>query len=121
MTSDYETPPLPFAGDPDRTCPYCGHEEPNDFLLTINHAPDSDLAAPAGICIAMELTRFHVMRDVQRVLDGRAEAPTAVLLGLTTETADRGLKQADAALKRSITRARECGSTPPGCQKSSRS
>lgn len=28
-----ETPPLPFAGAPDRTCPHCGIEEPTEEQL----------------------------------------------------------------------------------------
>ena len=107
MTRDYETPPLPFTGDPDRTCPYCGFEEPNEHLLGNNHAPGSALAQSQGICSAMDLTRNHVFYDVQRVLDARAEAATMRLQGRSTQAAERSQHQAQTALTRSVARARE--------------
>ena len=112
MTSDYETPPLPFAGDPDRTCPYCGLEEPNDFLLRNNHAHDSAFATREGICVAMDLTRNHVLHDVQRVLDSRVEVATAQLHGKSTKVANRHLSQAEGILKRSVARARDAWPDP---------
>lgn len=112
LTSDYETPPLPFAGDPDRTCPYCGYEEPYEFLLKNNHAHDSAFADRAGICIAMDLTRNHVVYDVQKVLDGRVEVATTRLQARPTKAADRNLSQAEATLKRSVARARDVWPDP---------
>ena len=112
MTRDYETPPLPFAGDPDRTCPYCGYEEPNDLLLRNNHGHDSALTASQGICIAMDLTRNHVLHDLQQVLDARAVVATARLQGRSTKPADRSLQQAQGALNRSIARVRDVWPDP---------
>lgn len=112
MTSDYETPPLPFAGHPDRTCPYCGFEEPNELLLRTNHAHESALAQRKGVCIAMDLTRNHVLHDIQQLLDARAQVATAQLQGRSTNTADRRLQQAQAALSRSVARARDVWTDP---------
>ena len=112
MTRDYETPPLPFAGDPDRTCPYCGFEEPNDFLLRNNHAHDSAFATREGICVAMDLTRNHVFYDVQQVLNARTAVAAAELQGQPTKAADRHLRQAEARLTGTVARVREVWPDP---------
>ncbi len=107
MTNDFETPPLPWAGDPGRTCRHCGLEEPNEYLLQINHGNDSATAERDGICIAMGLTRTHVLNDIQRVLDSRSKIATLRLRGQPTKAADGGLNRAQTALKLSIARARD--------------
>lgn len=112
MTKYYETPPLPFAGAPNRTCPYCGFEEPNELLLTQNHAHDSELARREGICIAMDLTRNHVYYYVQRVLDARHEVATARLQGKPTKGADRKLKGDEDNLRRCVRRVHEVWPNP---------
>lgn len=112
MTQDYETPPLPFAGDPDRTCPYCGQEEPTTWLLENNHRPDSARAQPEGLCVAMELTRSHVHHHVQAVLDARANVATAQLHDQPAKRAQQQLAQTEKALSRSVARAREVWPDP---------
>ena len=41
-------------------CRWCGHEEPNQFLLSTNHAPDCFRARRDHACTSMDLTRAHV-------------------------------------------------------------
>lgn len=106
MTADYETPPLPFTGDPARTCCWCGHEEPNEFLLANNHGPDSGRAVAIQACTAMDLTQSHVQHDVQAVLDARVDVESRRLHGQPTTGADRHLQDAQSALSRSVARAR---------------
>lgn len=112
MTADYETPPLPFAGEPDRTCPWCGKEEPNELLLANNHGPDLGRALAEQECTAMDLTRRHVDHDVQAVLDARADVATHRLHGQPTQRAENQLQHAQARLNRSVARAREVWPDP---------
>lgn len=109
--TDPAVPMLPFTGPSDRTCPYCGAEEASDWLLSNNHGVPSDFATERGICVAMDLTRNHVVYDVRRLSEARAEAAQD-LQGRARRVANRELEEASAALRRSITRAREVWCDP---------
>ena len=114
MVKDYETPPLPWAGDPARTCPFCGLEEATGQLLETNHAHKSVIAERMGVCLAMDRTRVQVLRDAQCVLDARVALATARLIGGSAELAiaDRDLKETEAALQRGVGRVREVWPDP---------
>lgn len=97
---------LPFTGPAERTCPYCGAEEANAWLLSNNHWVPSQFVAERGICVAMDLTRNHVVHDVRRLAEARVEAAQQIQ-GRARKVAVRELEQATAALNRSVIRARE--------------
>ena len=82
---------LPFTGDPERTCPYCGSEEPNAWLLRNNHWVPSPFVECFGICIAMDLTRNHVRHDARQL----------------AEAQEKDLDRCRISLARSVARARE--------------
>lgn len=89
---------LPFTGPAERTCPYCGEEEANAWLLSNNHWVPSQFVAERGICVAMDLTRNHVVHDVRRLAEARVEAAQQIQ-GRARKVAVRELEQATAALK----------------------
>ncbi len=99
-----ETPPLPFFGDPERTCPYCGREEPNEFLLANNHAHESTRAKRSGSCVAMDLTRNHLLHDLQQLRGARARLADTKGDEKAGEAANR-VFAAEAALRRSVAHA----------------
>lgn len=112
MTDHLGTPPLPWAGDPDRTCPHCGEEAPNELLLRTNHAQDGGLTGREGICLAMDLTRGHVLDAIQQVLDARAEVASRQLQARPVRAAERALVRAEGTLRRSVAHAREVWPDP---------
>lgn len=63
-----------YFDDP-HTCPWCLHTEPNAFLLQNNHwvktarGSDFDWCETHGLCIAMDLTRNHVLYYARRITD----------------------------------------------------
>lgn len=64
---------LPFTGDPARTCPWCGTEEPNEYVLGINHAPDSIRAGMYRECVAQALAGNHVRYYSNRLATGEGD------------------------------------------------
>lgn len=107
-----ETPPLPWAGDPLRTCPHCGCEEPSEQLLETNHAPRKDSAEEEGVCEAMHQTRHHVLDAVQGVLDARSAIATAQLTGQSMRCPARKIATAEAALRAAVMAARNVWPDP---------
>ncbi len=53
-----QPPPIPC---PPYICPFCGGEEATHWLLGNNHWHESVRSIDSGECIAMELTRNHVV------------------------------------------------------------
>ena len=106
VVDDCVTPPLPWAGDPDRTCRHCGLEEPDEESLSQNHAPGSRAGQDEGICAAMDRSRQQVLDAVQRVLDRRVEVATAELQDRPTRAAVRRLAADEATLRRYVAQAR---------------
>lgn len=62
--------PLPFTGDPALTCPWCGTEEPNAYVLANNHAPDTYRARRDRRCCAQDITGNHVRYYSERLAKG---------------------------------------------------
>ncbi len=61
--------------DDPHACPWCGAVEPNAFLLQNNHWVETprgsgfDWCNEHGLCIAMDLTRNHVLYYARRLTD----------------------------------------------------
>lgn len=52
-------------------CPWCRKVEPSESLLQTNHWPVSALSLEERACIAMNLTRNHLIYDLQEGRDPR--------------------------------------------------
>ena len=96
---------LPFTGEANRTCAYCGREEPNDFLRDNNHSDRFTGARMSGECMAMSLTRNHVFYDVDQVEQARWQLENAGHKQLVKRRGD--LTHAQVTLRRSLARVRQ--------------
>ena len=103
---------LPFTGRPEATCPYCGADEGRASMLANNHGPDSARSKRTGMCMAMDLTRSHVIYDARQLVKARSAATDSSLKGRARKAAGRDLAQATTRLEVSIARAHEVWPNP---------
>jgi hypothetical protein len=94
----FDSPPSPHAEDESvRICSCCGAEEVSGWLLRNNHGP-ADYRA-GGVCMAMNLTRNHVVyygREVARI---RQVEPRTKTVAAELARAEEGLADSIARVR----------------------
>lgn len=70
-------------------CPFCGLTSPNEFLLTINHGPESVRAQRDGTCMAQWLTSNHIRVMAAKVADRKRKRTAAEEQSLRDQLAER--------------------------------
>ena len=70
-------------------CPFCHLTAANEFLLTINHGPESFRAQRDGTCMAQWLTSNHIRVFAAKVADRKRKRSAAEDQSLREQLAER--------------------------------